>query len=60
MTFAEQLKAERGRIGLTQAEAAALLEISPRTLWTWEKGEEPTTIEREGAIAILKRTKVKK
>lgn len=53
MTFAEQLKEERARIGLTQAEAAALLEISPRTLWAWERGEEPSLIEREGVVALL-------
>jgi transcriptional regulator with XRE-family HTH domain len=60
MTFAESLKSERARLGLTQAAAAALLEISPRVLWEWEAGKtEPYPITREGALARLKKAKPK-
>ena len=31
--FATELKAELARLGLTQAEAAALLDVSPRAVW---------------------------
>jgi transcriptional regulator with XRE-family HTH domain len=58
--FAEQIKSERGRLGLTQAEAAALLDVSPRAVWQWEQGQEPLAVTAEGVIARLKRAKVKK
>lgn len=54
MTFAEQLKAEQKRIGLTQAELAALLDVSPRVVWGWLNGKEPLALTREGALARLK------
>lgn len=40
MTFAEQLKAHRQRLGLTQSEAAALLDVPDRTYWelAWNYG----------------------
>lgn len=60
MSFAENLKSERKRLGLTQAEAAALLGVSPRAVWQWEQGEEPLQVTQEGAIARLKRAKAKK
>ena len=59
-SFAAQLKAERQRLGLTQAEAARLLQISPRALWQWEHGEEPMPVTREGALARLRKTKSKR
>ena len=61
MTFAEQLKAERKRLGLTQAQAAALLDVSARVHWEWETGKtEPYAITQEGALARMKKAKPKK
>lgn len=60
MSFSEQLKSERERLGLTQAEAATLLDVSPRAIWKWEDGEEPLAVTAEGVIARLKKAKVKK
>lgn len=61
MKFSEQLKQERGRLGLTQAEAAALLNIPDRTYWEWEHAKtEPWTIAQEGAMARLRKAKAKK
>jgi len=60
MRFSEKLKAECERLGLTQAEAAALLEVSPRAVWKWLHGEDPLAITAEGAIARLKKAKAKK
>lgn len=58
MTFPEQLKTHRERLGLTQAELASFLEVSPRAVWQWEKGELPHILTQEGALARL--TKAKK
>lgn len=56
MTFAEKLKAERLRLGLTQAECAELLEISKRALEEWESGNRvPLVVAQEGALARLER-----
>lgn len=66
MTFAEQLKSERKRLGLTQAGAAALLSdevktLSARTYWKWESGADaPLEITQEGALARLRKHKVGK
>lgn len=58
MSFAEQLKAERQRIGLNQADLAAVLEVPPRTYWEWEAGKtEPHLVCQEGALARLRKTK---
>jgi DNA-binding XRE family transcriptional regulator len=38
-TFGAALQMHRTRLGLTQAEAAGLLEVSPRVYWQWEKGK---------------------
>lgn len=54
MTFAEKLKKEQQRLGLTQAELAALLDVSPRAVWQWLQGDEPIAIAKEGALARLK------
>lgn len=60
MTFAEQLRAHRDRLGLTQAECAKLLSVSPRTLWDWEQGKvQPSAIKAEGALARLAKQKGK-
>jgi len=54
MTFAEELKAERLRLGLTQAEAAGILETSKSALEKWEAGtKRPAKIAQEGALARL-------
>jgi transcriptional regulator with XRE-family HTH domain len=58
--FADQLKEERERLGLTQAEAAALLDVSPRAIWKWEHGSEPLPVTAEGVLARLKKAKAKK
>ena len=58
--FAEQLKSELGRLGLTQAEAAALLDVSPRAVWKWLHGSEPLAVTAEGVLARLKKAKLKK
>jgi transcriptional regulator with XRE-family HTH domain len=54
MTFAQQLRTERQRLGLTQAEAAALLAVSKRALEQWEAGERtPLPVAQEGTLARL-------
>ncbi len=57
MTFAEKLKAHQKRLGLTQAEIAELLDVSPRAVWQWMQGDEPIAIAKEGALARLKARK---
>lgn len=57
MTFPEQLKAQRERLGLCQAELAAFLDISPRAVWQWEKGTLPHVLTQEGALARLSKAK---
>ena len=54
MTFPEKLLSERQRLRLTQAEAAALLEISKSALEKWEAGTKtPKALMQEGALARL-------
>jgi len=53
MTFPEQLKTHRERLGLTQAELASFLDVSPRAVWQWEKGTLPHVLTQEGALARL-------
>ncbi len=56
MSFAQQLKSERERLGLTQAGAAAVLEVSKSALEKWEAGiKTPLPLTQEGALARLKR-----
>jgi DNA-binding transcriptional regulator YiaG len=56
MSFANQLKQERQRLSLTQAEAAAILEVSKSALEKWEAGQKtPKALMREGALARLAR-----
>lgn len=58
MTFSEQLKAHRERLGLTQAELAALLGVPSRTHWEWESGKTtPHAITQEGALDRLTKAK---
>ena len=66
MTFAEKLKKERERLGITQPELAALFQndskpISQRVLWNWEHGTvEPFNVTQEGVLARLKKLKKKR
>ena len=57
MGFPEQLKSHRERLGLTQAELALFLEVSPRAVWQWEKGKLPHILTQEGALARLTKGK---
>jgi DNA-binding transcriptional regulator YiaG len=61
MTFAATLHSERLRTGLTQPQAAALLDVPQRTLWEWEHGKtEPYSVTQEGVLARLAGLKTKK
>ena len=58
MKFADQLKAERERLGITQAQAASLIAVPGRTYWEWEAGKTtPYPITQEGALQRLRATK---
>jgi transcriptional regulator with XRE-family HTH domain len=58
MSFAEQLKSERTRLGLSQAQLAALLGVSKSAVEKWEYGTKtPIPIAQEGALARLRKTK---
>lgn len=57
MDFTEKLKAQRERLGLTQAELAAFLDVSPRAVWQWEKGMLPHILTQEAALARLTKAK---
>lgn len=58
MSFAEKLKSERERLGLTQAQAASLLSIAKRTYCDWEYGiTTPPEVAQEGAFARLRAMK---
>ena len=57
--FADLLNAERKKLGLTQAQIAKLLQVSPRTIWKWEHCEEPLTYEQEGILAMLEKARPK-
>ena len=60
MTFAATIKSERQRLRLTQAEAAAILEVSKSALEKWENGtKSPKPLMQEGALARLARQKPK-
>lgn len=53
--FALALELHRNRLGLTQVEAASLLDVSPRVYWKWERAKGDTlAITQEGALARLK------
>ena len=54
MKFSDQLKKERQRLGLTQAETASLLDVPSRTHWEWESGKtEPHKVAQEGSLRRL-------
>jgi transcriptional regulator with XRE-family HTH domain len=57
MSFADQLKSERTRLGLSQAELATLLDVSKSSVEKWEYGTKtPIPIAQEGALARLQKT----
>lgn len=59
-TFAAALQMHRNRLGLTQAEAAKLCEVSPRVWWKWEHSQGDTLpVTMEGTLARLKFSKAK-
>jgi DNA-binding transcriptional regulator YiaG len=61
MTFAHQIKQSRERLGLTQAQAASLLDISKSTLEKWEAGvKTPKPLTQEGALSRMGKHKAKK
>lgn len=56
--FSEQLKQERERMGITQAQAASLLSIAKRTYCDWEYGKvTPSEVAQEGAQERLRKIK---
>ena len=61
MSFAGDLKRERTRLGLTQAEAAEALDIGLKTYAVWERGDDPRRnpliVAQEGALARLRKIK---
>jgi transcriptional regulator with XRE-family HTH domain len=58
MTFAEKLKSERKRIGLSQADLALLLGVSAEWVSKSERGlSTPLEITQEGALERLRKTK---
>lgn len=59
-SFAAALKMHRDRLGLTQAEAATLLGVSPRVVWKWEHADgDCLAVTMEGVLARLKFAKAK-
>lgn len=58
--FAVAIKMHRDRLGLTQAEAAGLCEVSARVWWKWEKAKGDTLHPTQrGTLDILKHAKKK-
>jgi len=53
----DQLKAARLRLGLTQAEAAAVCGVSARAYWQWEAGKSTLDVTLEGALERLRTAK---
>jgi transcriptional regulator with XRE-family HTH domain len=53
MSLPAQLKAARLRLGLTQAEAAAVCGVSARAYWQWEAGKSTLDVTLEGALERL-------
>ena len=56
-SFADQLKAERLRAGLTQTECARLLDVSLHTICKWEKGASALSLTQEAALGRLRAAK---
>lgn len=58
MTFADQLRSERTRLGLTQVEAAMLLDVARDTVASWESERNmPIAVTQEGVLARLRTSK---
>ena len=56
MNFAEQLKSEKDRLGLTLAGLSELLNVGQRTVEHWLNGDrEPLQVAQEGAMARLRK-----
>ena len=53
----EKIKAARLRLGLTQAEAAAVCGVSARAYWQWEAGKSTLEVTLEGALERLRAAK---
>jgi transcriptional regulator with XRE-family HTH domain len=56
VTFAEQIRTGRTRLGLTQEKFAELLDVSKTTVEAWERNDprrQPLELTREGALARL-------
>jgi len=60
--FPRLLREHRNRLKLTQKECADLLNVSTRTVATWELGDDPKPKELViiGALAVLERQEVEK
>lgn len=56
MTFSDQLRAERERLGLDHKQAADILDVSKRAIAYWEEGRHPHVLTQEGALARLATT----
>jgi DNA-binding transcriptional regulator YiaG len=57
-SFADKLKSERARLGLSHADLAALLDVSKSAVEKWEYGTKtPLPIAQEGALARLNKLK---
>lgn len=54
MSIADHLRTARQRVGLTQAEAAALCEVSLRTYEGWERNLGKRSIGPRDALAVLR------
>lgn len=58
MSFADQLRDERKRLGLTQAGADAVLDTCRGQVAAWESGRNtPHVLTQEGALARLRNRK---
>jgi transcriptional regulator with XRE-family HTH domain len=58
VSFADTIKHERERLGITQAQAAFLLGVSKSVLAKWEIGNRtPLELTQEGALQRIRTTK---
>jgi len=58
VSFADQLKSERERLGITQAQAASILGVSKSVLAKWEIADRaPLELTQEGALQRLRAIK---
>jgi DNA-binding transcriptional regulator YiaG len=52
-TFSDTIKAERARLGISQAVTAWVLGVSLSTVANWERGRSPNALTQSGALAVL-------